>query len=190
MLTSTLLAPTSLGLLLLVAASSGPSSAAPGGTEPGEPGQDSTGEAPGVAAVPVGQAPVPATDLHLPAGFEAELLFTVPRDEMGSWVCLTRDGRGGLFASDQGGKGIYRIKPAPIDGIGETTAQKLPTDVTGAQGLLWAFDSLYANVNGQGLWRIRDTDGDGEPEDAKHLVKLGNGGEHGPQQRAEQSRRR
>ena len=138
---------------------------------------DDDAPAPGGAA---GQAPIPVTDLHLPPGFEAEKLFTVPREEMGSWVCLTTDDRGGLFASDQGGKGIYRVTPAPIDGLGETTAERLPTSVSGAQGLLWAFDSLYANVNGQGLWRIRDTDGDGEPEDAKHLVKLGNGGEHGP----------
>lgn len=180
MLTSNLFAPTSFGLFLLLAAASAQGAGAQGAGVQGAGGQEGGGPSGDASASQVGQAPVPATDLHLPDGFEAELLFTVPRDEMGSWVCLARDDRGGLFASDQGGKGIYRITPAPIDGIGVTVAEKLPTEVSGAQGLLWAFDSLYANVNGQGLWRIRDTDGDGEPEDATHLVKLGNGGEHGP----------
>jgi len=127
------------------------------------------------------QAPEQGIDLHLPDGFEAELLYRVPRDQQGSWVSLAKGPRGELYASDQSGKGIYRIEPAPLDDPdGVTTARRIGVDTSGAQGLLWAFDSLYANVYGQGLWRIRDTDGDLALDHAENLVPLGAGGEHGP----------
>ncbi len=43
-----------------------------------------------------------------------------------------------------------------------------------AHGLLWAFDSLFVMVNGQdkypsGLYRVTDTDGDGELDEVKLL---------------------
>ncbi|MDA1267131.1 MAG: c-type cytochrome [Planctomycetota bacterium] len=128
-----------------------------------------------------GQAARPAEGVTLLEGFEAELLYKVPRDQEGSWVSIATGPDGVLFASDQGAKGIYRIRPAALgDPDGRTTAEKIGVSVSGAQGLLWAFDSLYANVNGQGVWRIRDTDGDGELDDAQNIIKLGQGGEHGP----------
>lgn len=120
-------------------------------------------------------------DLHLPDGFEAELLYRVPRDRQGSWVSLSKGANGELYASDQGRQGIHRIDPAPLDDPdGVTSARLIGVDTSGAQGLVWAFDSLYANVYGEGLWRIRDTDGDGRLDDSEHLVPLGAGGEHGP----------
>ena len=45
----------------------------------------------------------PADALRLPAGFRAELLYTVPLDTQGSWVCLFVDPRGRLIASAQSG---------------------------------------------------------------------------------------
>ena len=127
------------------------------------------------------QAPERGIDLHLPDGFEAELLYRVPRDQQGSWVSLAKGPDGELYASDQGGKGIFRIEPAPLDDPGGlTSARRIGVDTSGAQGLLWAFDSLYANVYGQGLWRVRDTDDDGRLDRAENLVPLGAGGEHGP----------
>ena len=123
----------------------------------------------------------PAERIALPEGFVAELLYRVPNEVQGSWVSLANGPDGTLFASDQGGKGLFRIEPAAIgDAAAVTTVERLPVDVSGAQGMTWAFDSLYANVNGQGVWRIRDTDGDGEFDDAANIIPLGNGGEHGP----------
>ncbi|NND99104.1 MAG: c-type cytochrome [Pirellulaceae bacterium] len=113
-------------------------------------------------------------------GFKLETLIQVPR-AMGSWVSLTSASDGTLIASDQGGAGLYRITPSQ-DG-GDTTVKKLPVDVSGAQGLLWAFDCLYAVVNGgpkSGLHRITDKDGDGELDHAEHLMHINGGGEHGP----------
>lgn len=128
-----------------------------------------------------GQAAVTAEELKLLPGFEADLLYTVPRDTQGSWVSVTTGPDGELYASDQGKMGIYRIEPAdPTDPNSRTTARKLAVEVSGAQGMCWAFDSLYANVNGQGLWRITDSDGDGELDTSKLIVPLGGGGEHGP----------
>lgn len=115
-----------------------------------------------------------------PEGFVVEKVFQVPR-LMGSWVSLAKDDRGGLIACDQGGKGLFRIRPGR-DGE-ETVVTKIPVSLSGAQGLLWAFDSLYVMVNGgakSGLHRITDHDDDGELDHAEHLMHVPGGGEHGP----------
>ncbi|MFM7136014.1 MAG: c-type cytochrome [Planctomycetota bacterium] len=119
----------------------------------------------------------------LPAGFAVELLFVVPRDQLGSWVSLAVDPEGRLIASDQGDKGLVRISPAPLDGSGETIVEKLPAAITGAQGLLWAFDALYVVCNegtGSGLYRVTDSDGDDMPDKVEKLREFQGGGEHGP----------
>lgn len=119
----------------------------------------------------------------VPPGFVVDKLFSVPRDELGSWVSLAVDPEGRIYASDQGGTGLVRITPAPIDGAGETVVEKVPAKITGAQGLLWAFDALYVVCNGgtgSGLYRVTDGDGDGMPETVTKLRDLHGGGEHGP----------
>ena len=52
---------------------------------------------------PVPEA-TPVNDLKLAAGFKAELLYSVPAEKMGSWVCMTSDPKGRLIVSDQYGK--------------------------------------------------------------------------------------
>ena len=87
----------------------------------------------------------------------------MPRNELGSWVSLTFDGKGRLIVSDEGNHGLCRVTPAPLDGKGETKVERLKAAVSGAQGLLVAFDSLYVSGSGRrgnGLYRLRDTDGD------------------------------
>jgi putative heme-binding domain-containing protein len=119
----------------------------------------------------------------VPPGFTVERLFTVPRDELGSWVSLAVDPEGRLYASDQGDKGLVRISPAPLDGSGETIVEKVPAAITGAQGLLWAFDALYVVCNGgtgSGLYRVTDSDGDEMPDAVEKLRTFAGGGEHGP----------
>ncbi len=127
------------------------------------------------------QAPEPEDGLHLPNGFRAELVYSVPKKSQGSWVSLTKDDRGRLYASDQGRQGIYRITPAKLgDPASVTTVQRVDVKVSGAQGLCWAHGSLYANVSGKGVWRITDTDGDDRLDRAENIVPLRGGGEHGP----------
>lgn len=124
-----------------------------------------------------------AKSFSVPSGFEVERLFVVPRDELGSWVAITSDPKGRLIASDQGGKGLVRITPAPLDGTGETIVEKIPVELSGAQGLLWAFDALYVVCNGgpgSGLYRATDSNGDDVLDKVEKLRDLQGGGEHGP----------
>jgi hypothetical protein len=61
--------------------------------------------------------------------------------------------------------------------------ERIPAAITGAQGLLWAFDALYVVCNGgtgSGLYRVTDADGDGMPEAVEKLREIQGGGEHGP----------
>jgi putative heme-binding domain-containing protein len=119
----------------------------------------------------------------VPDGFVVERLFAVPREELGSWVCLTTDPRGRIIASDQGDKGLVRITPAPLDGSGATKVERIPAAITSAQGLLWAFDALYVVCNGgpgSGLYRVTDSDGDDMPDQVEKLRGFDGGGEHGP----------
>ena len=131
---------------------------------------------------------VPAPDqLTLAKGFKAELLHVVPKGEQGSWVALTEDHKGRLIASDQYGH-LHRITPPKI---GEDTSkiyiEKIDVPIGHAQGLLWAFNSLYVVVNGggiaghgSGLYRVIDTNGDDKLDKVETLKKINGGGEHGP----------
>lgn len=121
-------------------------------------------------------------DFQIPPGFQVERLFTVPREELGSWVCITLDPNGRIIASDQGEKGLVRITPSPIGSSEPTRIEKLAVDITSAQGLLFAFDSLYVSLNGKGsgLYRLRDTDGDDQYDEKTQLATFRGGGEHGP----------
>lgn len=121
-----------------------------------------------------------APEVTVPEGFVVEKVFQVPRS-MGSWVALTADEAGRLYASDQGGSGIFRITPGATDEA--TSVEKMPIDLSGAQGLLWAFDSLYVMVNGgnkSGLHRAWDSNSDGLLDTSEHLMHVPGGGEHGP----------
>lgn len=120
---------------------------------------------------------------QLQPGFQVERLFTVPKDQLGSWVSITFDPKGRLLASDQEGKGICRIT-LPRPGSSEpTVVEKLDINISSAQGMLCAFDSLYLSVNGgpgSGLYRARDTNGDDQYDEVVKLATFRGGGEHGP----------
>ena len=144
----------------------------------------------------------PTERIRLPDGFKIELLYSVPRDDQGSWVAMCQDDKGRLIVSDQHG-GIYRF---PIPKLGEKVdpgsieqitysivGAKARRRITGtdpkpmtpelaklpkighAQGLCYAFDSLYVVVSsrsstmGCGVFRLLDTDGDDKFD---KLVKL------------------
>lgn len=117
-------------------------------------------------------------------GFEVELLYEVPGDVQGSWVSLTVDPKGRLIACDQDG-GLFRID---VSGS-EAKVEKLEIEFIGAQGLLCAFGSLYANVNYRdrengdklcGVWRLTDTNGDDQYDKKEQIMPLNGGSEHGP----------
>ena len=138
---------------------------------------------PGSGSVPGLKSSVPRDVFQLLPGFQVELLYTVPKGEQGSWVSITFDNKGRLIASDQGGKGLFRITPPAIGSDEETKVEDLDVAITASQGMLWAFDSLYVSVNGgpgSGFYRCTDTDGDDLLDKVEKLKAFQGGGEHGP----------
>ena len=135
-------------------------------------------------------APVKVTveNVTLPAGFCLELIYSVPRDEQGSWVALTPDDKGRLIVSDQFGS-LYRVTIG--EPISETKVERLPVSIGHAQRLLYAYDSLFVSVNvytsvqekiaeGSALYRVLDSDGDDQFDEVKLLKRLIRGSSHGP----------
>jgi putative heme-binding domain-containing protein len=156
----------------------------------------------------------PPERIRLAEGFKIELIYSVPRDDKGSWVAMCQDDKGRLIVSDQYG-GLYRfpvpkagkkVDPAAIEQItwsgdqskprpneprpaakaDDAAKAKLP-HIGHAQGLCYAFDSLYVVVNsrasstGSGVFRLLDTDGDDQFDKVVTIKKLAaTGGEHGP----------
>lgn len=151
--------------------------------------------------------------IRLPKGFKIELLYSVPPEDQGSWVAMCQDDKGRLIVSDQYG-GLFRIPipklgqpvdPAAVERITWTpdntpvrkgekkpkqkvdpVLSKLP-NIGHAQGLCYAFDSLYVVVNsrrsetGSGVFRLLDTDGDDQFDKIVTIKQLAaTGGEHGP----------
>lgn len=115
-------------------------------------------------------------------GYQVELIYTVPRPALGSWVVIEPDPKGRLIASDQNARGLSRITPSPLGSTQPTIVEHLDLDINSVQGLLFAFDSLYCCVNGaqSGLYRFKydaKTDKFGPKET---LQKFEGNGEHGP----------
>jgi len=127
----------------------------------------------------------PADRIKAPKGFQVDLIYSVPQETQGSWVNMTVDPKGRLIVSDQYGK-LYRVALPSVGGPARAiNVEAIDVPIGEAQGLLWAFDSLYVVVNrgrkyDSGLYRVRDTDGDDRLDNVELLRKLDGGGEHGP----------
>lgn len=131
--------------------------------------------------IPEPEFATPPTDIRVPEGFEVELLYSVPRGRQGSWVamCFAPDGR--LYSSDQYGD-LWQTELTD-DGV---RVRHLDVPLGEAQGLCWAFHALYvvtcatSNRFGSGLWRVEDSDGDGELDAVRKLSVFQGASEHGP----------
>lgn len=131
-------------------------------------------------------APAPAHSIEdatskvkLPTGFKLEKIYQVPK-EQGSWVSMTAREDGSLYCADQYGS-IYKVRPeADRPPQVEPAAFKLG----GAHGLLWHQGILWVTVNegkdASGVWKVSDSNGDGEPDHAELVKALQGRGEHGP----------
>lgn len=138
--------------------------------------------------------------LKLQPDFSAEHLYSPSENDQGSWVAMTFDDKDRLIVSDQYGA-LYRME-VPAIGSGNTidkpeklriqTAQPVADSIIQmgyAQGLLYAFESLYVMVNHRGsdefektsgLYRLQDTDNDDQYDSITLLKSLKGAGEHGP----------
>jgi len=144
----------------------------------------------GLSAVSV-LAVTPADQLKVPEGFKVELLKEAGQRD-GSWICMAADDAGRLYISPQGSipetgfskdakwGGLVR---ATVNEKGVEKWERVPVPVGDAMGMLWAFDSLYVSGNGpegRGIYRCKDTNGDGLPDAATMWKKIpGGAGEHG-----------
>jgi putative heme-binding domain-containing protein len=130
------------------------------------------------------QFATPADKLKVAKDFQVELIYSVPKENEGSWVCLCHDPKGRLIVSDQYGA-LYRVTPPAIGQKGEAKIEKIPLDIGMAQGLLCAFDALYVVVNAgdnkAGFYKLTDTNNDDMYDKIENFRKFeGGGGEHGP----------
>ncbi|HTF20836.1 MAG TPA: c-type cytochrome [Chryseolinea sp.] len=135
-------------------------------------------------------------------GFTVKHLYSPSEKGQGSWVAMTFDPKGRMITSDQYGA-LYRLQiSADVDSV--ISVEKLaigkidpslPDSIKSrvrmghAQGLLYAFNSLYVMVNNRvseefekhsGLYRLQDTDGDDQFDKVTLLKELEGEGEHGP----------
>lgn len=163
----------------------------------------------GLVALSCSKQPEPIANpkldkLKLLPGFKAEHLYSPEEHEQGSWVAMTFDNKGRMITSDQYGA-IYRIVLPAIGDTSKVQVEKLiigseadrSADTTTlkigmgfAQGLLYAFNSLYVMVNhnsdknfdkNTGLYRLQDTNGDDQFDKIMLLKSFeGEPGEHGP----------
>jgi putative heme-binding domain-containing protein len=127
----------------------------------------------------------PIQSISAKDGFEVELLFTVPKERLGSWVNLCLDNKNRIIASDQFG-GLYRFEvPKAGKTLKESDIEKIPADIRAANGLLWAFDSLYVAVNDyekkmeSGVYRLTDSNGDDQLDKVEKLRGMQARGDHG-----------
>jgi len=136
-----------------------------------------------VAVAGGAQTPSDATeDFSVAKGFKLEKLYQVPK-EQGSWVSMTQAPDGRLVVCDQYG-GLFRVT------VGETVkAEAWDLPIGGAHGLLWFKDVLYVSVNENpgdkgkqrehGVYKVEDSNGDGEPDKVSLVKAMSGGGEHG-----------
>ena len=131
-------------------------------------------------AVMMHREATPAGAVRVPEGFKVELVHSSQPGE-GSWVSLVIDERGRAIVSPESGGLLRLTRTAP-----ETaTVERLAVEIGMCQGLLFAYDSLYASVNENadrqgGLHRLRDADGDDEFDRHDVLAEYPAKGEHGP----------
>jgi putative heme-binding domain-containing protein len=122
------------------------------------------------------------SDIKTLPGFKVELIHKVAKADEGSWVSMTVDDQGRLITSDQYG-GLYRLTVPPVGSGGKAQVEKLTAEISGAHGLLYAFDSLYVMVNEKpnppGLYRFRYNKSTDQFEEKTYLREIRGTGEHG-----------
>jgi putative heme-binding domain-containing protein len=132
------------------------------------------------------EAATPVERIKIAKDFRAELLYTVPKEQEGSWVAMCLDDKGRIIASDQYGP-LYRITPPALGGnAAETKVEKIDLPIGAAQGLAFVKGAIYLQVNGdmyegRGLYKVSDTNND-DTFDKVELLRAytERAGEHGP----------
>jgi putative heme-binding domain-containing protein len=127
----------------------------------------------------------PVSRIRTLPGFQVELIYSVPGQDQGSWVNLTTDDAGRIYVSDQYGM-LYRFKaPAAGRTLSQGDVEKVPAEIRGVNGMLFAFGALYVGVNDyekkipSGVYRITDSNSDDMPDKVEMLREFDAGSDHG-----------
>ena len=115
-----------------------------------------------------------ANRIQRPAGFSVERLRSARSDE-GSWISMAFAPNGKLILSRED-QGLLQIDPRDPE-----TVTPVESTLKECRGLLFAPDgTLYANANNsKGLFRLRDTNGDGRFDQRELLLSTTGGVGHG-----------
>jgi putative heme-binding domain-containing protein len=117
--------------------------------------------------------------IYAPPGFVVERVHSAT-EEQGSWVSLTTDPQGRIYACDQGDAGLFRVTvQTDADPLVEKVSIGPLEGLSGAQGLEWALDSLWFHTNGGNLLRLTDSDSDDKLDTQETIPGTTGGGEHG-----------
>jgi putative heme-binding domain-containing protein len=174
-----------------------PPSPQPPVSKPVEKPVEKAGEKAGEKAKPAARRPdavgpaiganvaTPISNIRTLPDFKVELLYSVPGLDQGSWVNLTSDEKGRIYVSDQYGC-LYRfMPPAAGEPLNPASVEKVPAEIRGINGMLFAFGALYVGVNDyekkipSGVYRITDSDGDEMPDKVEMLREFDAGSDHG-----------
>lgn len=110
-------------------------------------------------------------------GFEVELLRTAARNE-GSWVSMAVDADGRIVIGRED-RGLLRMTVAE-DSSRISNVETINTTLQEPRGLLFAHGALYANANNsKAMYRLHDTNGDGEFDQVELLREFPGGVGHG-----------
>lgn len=110
-------------------------------------------------------------------GFDISLVREAQADE-GSWVSMAFDRRGRVTIARED-KGLLRMT---LDDEHRSVerVETINNDLQECRGLLYAYDSLYANANNsKGMYRLRDTDGDDKFDEVRLLREFPGSTGHG-----------
>jgi putative heme-binding domain-containing protein len=122
----------------------------------------------------------PGEVLDTVPGFKVDHVLEADGATNGSWICMTVDPQGRLLLGGQNQQPITRVT---LEGGKAVKSEILAIPVSEVMGMLFVADVLYLNGNGSrgfGLYRCRDTKGDGSYAEVEFLREWqGGSGEHG-----------
>jgi putative heme-binding domain-containing protein len=115
-------------------------------------------------------------------GFAVDLVRSAQPSE-GSWVAMTFDPRGRVVIARED-RGLLRLTLA-VSTNAPARLETINTNLLECRGLLFAYDALYVNANNsKGLYRLRDTNSDGQFDEVILLQETPGGVGHGRNQLA------
>lgn len=128
-------------------------------------------------------------EFTLAKNFKMELIYNVPASE-GQWVPMTWDNKHRLVVGSHNTDQAFRLTIPNVGTNDPVKVEAITVPVGASEGLLYAFDSLYVDVNRSntirpGIYRITDTNKDDKYDKVSVIRNVqpsqggGAGGDHG-----------